>query len=149
MAKNLTYNINIKVNDSGLKGLITAMGNYNTSVGHADKSTAKLEKDLVAQAAAANKAAQGVGNAAKATAAMGQAANKASAEAEHMNEAFAGIANTRYAMYDVATSLGVVSAATLGLSVAAIKTEAEFERLFASVQRTSQTSGDQWGALKT
>lgn len=74
---------------------------------------------------------------------------KLTAETQRTEQAYAGLANTRYAMYDVARSLTVVSAATLGVSVAAIKTAADFESMFVQVQRTSQTSGAMWDQLRT
>lgn len=42
----------------------------------------------------------------------------------------------RYALYDLATTYAVVSAAALGLSVVSIKTAADFESAFTGVERT-------------
>lgn len=148
MANNLTYTINLKVNDAALKGLITALGTYNSSISHTNKGTAAVEKELAKLESSANKAAGGINNANKALAETTSKATSAARAAEDVEGQFAGIANTRYAMYDVATTLGVISAATLGLSIAAIRTAADYEALFASVQRTSQTVGSEWAALK-
>lgn len=50
------------------------------------------------------------------------------------------LSTQRYALYDVASSYGAVSAALLGVSTLAIKTGADFESAFTSVQRTIETS---------
>lgn len=65
-----------------------------------------------------------------------------------VQQSFEGIANTRYAMFSVARSLTVLSAATLGLSAVAIKTAADYETLFASVERVAQTDPQTFGKLK-
>lgn len=51
------------------------------------------------------------------------------------------LANTRYALYDVASTLGVVSAATLGVAIATEGVGIAFERDFANVARTSGATG--------
>lgn len=62
--------------------------------------------------------------------------------ATKMREQFeSGLSNQRYLLYDVAATWGMVSAATLGASVAAVKVAASYEYAAAAVQRTSQTSG--------
>lgn len=70
---------------------------------------------------------------------------KASKEAE---QGIQGLANARYALFDVARALTVVSVATLGVGVAAIKTAADYEKLFAQVERTSQLDGQAFVDLK-
>lgn len=50
------------------------------------------------------------------------------------------LSTQRYALYDVASSYGAVSAALLAASTLAIKTGADFESAFTSVQRTIETS---------
>lgn len=59
-----------------------------------------------------------------------------------------GLANQRYALYDVASTLGVVSTATLGLAVAVEGIGIAFEKNFASVERTSGLAGAQLEHLK-
>lgn len=51
------------------------------------------------------------------------------------------LSNTRYALYDVASTLGVISAATLGVAVATEGVGIAFERDFANVARTSGATG--------
>lgn len=48
----------------------------------------------------------------------------------------------RYALYDVAATWGIVSAATLGAAAAALKVGIDYERAFANVRRTTEVSGD-------
>lgn len=52
-----------------------------------------------------------------------------------------GLANQRYALYDVASSFAVVSAATLGAAGAATAVGISYEKAFAQVERTSQATG--------
>lgn len=68
--------------------------------------------------------------------------------AKQTEAALNSLANTRYALYDVATTLGIISAATLGTGVMAVKSAADYETLFAQIQRTAQVSGDDWDNLK-
>lgn len=60
-----------------------------------------------------------------------------------------GLANQRYALYDVATTLGVVSTATLGVSLAVEGVGISFEKNFASVERTSGLAGAQLENLRS
>lgn len=64
---------------------------------------------------------------------------------ENVNQ---GLANQRYALYDVASTLGVISAATLGVAVAVESIGIAFEKNFASVERTSGLAGSQLENLK-
>lgn len=59
-----------------------------------------------------------------------------------------GLISQRYALYDVATTWGMISTAILGTSAVAAKWTIDYERDFASVIRTTQVSGDAIGALK-
>lgn len=74
-----------------------------------------------------------------------QNAEKAAVAQEQYVES---LSNTRYALYDLATTMVMVSAATLGLSGAAVGVAATFEREFADVQRTSEGSQEQINALR-
>lgn len=88
--------------------------------------------------------------------ARGVAANKVEkdhSEALRMNARFVdtqrdALSNNRYVLYDVASTWGIVSAATLGASVAAIKVAADYEYALASVKRTSGAVGDEWRELE-
>jgi TP901 family phage tail tape measure protein len=54
----------------------------------------------------------------------------------------------RYALYDVATTYGIIGAALLAADAYAIKTAADFESSFTAVERTSQGSIDQIAGLR-
>lgn len=73
---------------------------------------------------------------------------KIAAGNQRVTASFQGMASARYAMYDVARSLTVVSAATLGTATAVVKLEADYEQLLVQVKRTSQTSGSEWQTLR-
>lgn len=69
------------------------------------------------------------------------AAQAARAGVQYGSQIDSGIASTRYALYDVATTWGAVSAATLGSVVAAEKVGIAYESAFSGVERTSGTTG--------
>jgi len=72
---------------------------------------------------------------------------KAAAAAKAAEQAqINGLSNTRYALYDVATTWGIVSTATLGAATAAVAVGISYEKAFAQVERTSGATG---GALNT
>ena len=52
-----------------------------------------------------------------------------------------GLANQRYALYDVATTFGLVSVATLGAAAAAVKLGGDYEKAFQQVARTTGLMG--------
>jgi TP901 family phage tail tape measure protein len=52
-----------------------------------------------------------------------------------------GLANQRYALYDVATTFGIIATATAGAGVAAVAMGASYEKAFAQVERTTLASG--------
>lgn len=58
-----------------------------------------------------------------------------------------GLASNRYALYDVARTWTLVSAATLGASAAAVMVGASYESSLSQVQRTSQTAGAEFKEL--
>lgn len=60
-----------------------------------------------------------------------------------------GLSNQRYALYDVATTMGIVSLATLGTVTAIESLGISFEKNFASVERTSGLVGDQLENLRS
>lgn len=66
--------------------------------------------------------------------------------ARRLEDANRGIIAQRYALYDVAATWGMISAATLGAAVATAKVGIEYEAAFAQVERTT---GVQGAALKT
>lgn len=65
------------------------------------------------------------------------------------NEALnSSLSNTRYALYDVASTMAVVSAATLGVVAATETVAIGFERDFAQVERTSGATGTSLQSLR-
>ena len=60
--------------------------------------------------------------------------------AQQSQQALQGMANQRYALYDVATTLGVVSGALLGVAGASVKTAMSYQTAFAQVNRTTGLS---------
>lgn len=67
---------------------------------------------------------------------------------QSLDEANNRMISQRYALYDVATTWGAVATATLGAAGAALKVAIDYESAFASVQRTSETSGQAAQDLK-
>src|SRR5690606_8216446 len=57
------------------------------------------------------------------------------------------LGNVRYALYEVSTTLTMVSVATLGLATAGTTMAASYERAFADVERTSGATGAALGQL--
>jgi len=53
------------------------------------------------------------------------------------------LANTRYAIYDVSNTMGIMGAAILAADVGALKLAADYETAFATIERTSGASGDE------
>lgn len=70
-------------------------------------------------------------------------------QAQAYEDALASLANTRYALYDVSTTLSVMSVALGAFGVMSIKTAADYEKLLTSVERTSELSGDAMGRLRS
>lgn len=61
---------------------------------------------------------------------------QASRAIDQQRVAVQGLANQRYALYDVARSWALVSAATLGASAAVVKVGIDYQKNFADVERT-------------
>lgn len=68
--------------------------------------------------------------------------------ADLMDRSMQGLANQRYAMYDVATSLTAVGTALAGSAIAAATFGAQFDKAFASVERTTMLTGDAAGQMR-
>src|SRR5690625_891889 len=81
-----------------------------------------------------------------------QAVNKDRAETlaaqQEAERQYSQLANTRYALQDLAFTWTAVSAATLGAATAAVKLGGDYEKSFRSVQRTTLTMGDAARELK-
>lgn len=69
--------------------------------------------------------------------------------ADLLDRSMTGLANQRYAMYDVATSVGAVGLALSAAGLAAAKFGADYDKAFASVRRTSLATGDQADSLRS
>lgn len=60
---------------------------------------------------------------------------------EMLDRSVQGLANQRYALYDVATTFGLISVATLGAAAAVVKLGGEYEKAFQQVARTTGLTG--------
>lgn len=98
----------------------------------------KQEKALANAGAATKGMIAGATGAAGANNALNNAANKSTSS----------IIAQRYALYDVSRSFAAVSAATLGFSLASAKVAIDFQKDFASVQRTTGATGAQFEQMK-
>lgn len=81
--------------------------------------------------------------------------NAAHAEALAINQAMGAtkaqttsLIAMRYALYDVATTYGIIGTAALGVAGLAVKTGANFESAFTNVERTTEASTASLAALK-
>ena len=74
--------------------------------------------------------------------------DKQRAYLDMMEHSMEGLANQRYALYDVATTMLTVTAATTGLVVAANAVEGSFDKSFGQVARTTRLTGDELGAMR-
>lgn len=63
-------------------------------------------------------------------------------------ENVAGLPRLRYAMYDVAQTTGILTAAIGGLATGLITASAQYETAFTAVERTSGVTGDAVGKLR-
>jgi phage tail tape measure protein, TP901 family, core region len=86
---------------------------------------------------------QGVTNGTtKSTTAATTATNNSAKATDRAARSIQNLSTTRYALYDVSSTLGIISAALLAIPVATIGVAVAFERDFANVRRTAQVSGD-------
>lgn len=116
----ITFDADARSMDNTLRNLINALGVLNSQTDKASGVLVELEKVL------AKVAGSGRGTAT----AMGQV-QRAS------KEATGSIISQRYALYDVASTYGILSAAILGVSTYVIKLGADFESAFTNVERTA------------
>ena len=99
----------------------------------------QLRADMEARARAEDKAA-------KATAKSTAVNHKSDMSIRQLAESNGGL---RYAMYDVARTAGMISAAITGVGVAAVATAASFESSFTQVERTTMGTDQALGQLYT
>lgn len=69
--------------------------------------------------------------------AMNRARDAQEAATRANNDHTTSLISTRYALYDVATTYGILSAAMLGVAGLTVKTAADFESAFSGVERTT------------
>lgn len=67
---------------------------------------------------------------------------ESAAYTEMLDRSVQGLANQRYALYDVATTFGLISVATLGAATAAVKLGGDYEKAFQQVARTTEATGE-------
>jgi len=131
----------VEVEDSQLNDFIRALGVAEQEAEGAGKAVRSLSKDAISLS-------KGQSGATAATKALNtgteDATKKQNAWRVALDDTNGSLARSRYALYDVATTYGAISAALLGASVLAIKVGADFESAFTQVERTTLTSS---GAL--
>lgn len=124
---------------------VDAANKLTTAIARIGDSTDKTVPGLNRMEANSNKLAQGL-------AALNGGTNATTAAqtrvAKAVDKSNSSIISQRYALYDVATTWGAVAAATLGAAGAALKLAIDYETAFASVQRTSETSGQAAASLQ-
>lgn len=74
--------------------------------------------------------------------------DKQRAYLDMMEDSMSGLANQRYALYDVATTMTAITVATTGLVVAANLVEAGYDKAFGQVARTTRLAGDELVAMR-
>lgn len=67
--------------------------------------------------------------------------------ARYLDKQYDSLSNNRYVLYDVASTWGTVSAATLGAVAATVKFAAEYESIGSSIQRTSGATQEQFDGI--
>lgn len=109
-----------------LNALIEALGRFNEETGGTNRATERLEKDAVRAASSLKETAGGADQ-------LGKSAQSA---------AEMSLPRLRYALYDVASTAGVMNA-TIGASgVAVLAASASYERSFTNVERTTLASAE-------
>lgn len=108
--------------EQSMRNLTNAVGTAATTSGNADLT--QLEKNLAKTATNSNRAAAGT---------------------RQLNQS---LSTTRYALYDVSYTLGIVGAALLALPAASLAAAISFERDFANVTRTTGVTGDAISELR-
>lgn len=109
-----------------LNRLIDDVNQLNTSIGGTDKGLDKFERQLARAGAGLTAAATGTEKASTAQKTL----NKSLADTE------SNLTRQRYALYDVASTYGILSAALLATAGYAVKVGADFESAFTGVERT-------------
>ncbi|MDF2506262.1 MAG: hypothetical protein K0Q52_121 [Microbacterium sp.] len=130
-------------------GVDTRLGAAPTGIRAADTGLAAMllaeeDRSKRARKALADYDSQLNSNAVSYKASTSALANMLVAEEEQIN----ALPRLRYALYDVATTAGVMSTAILAAEAAVVYSAASFESSFTAVERTSRTSGEQAALLR-
>jgi TP901 family phage tail tape measure protein len=104
---------------------------------HAENARLQQQATVAAATRTANQAGAGALRGADPFAGLRESA----AYTEMLDRSVQGLANQRYALYDVATTFGLVSVATLGAAAAAVKLGGDYEQAFQQVARTTGLMG--------
>ena len=149
-----------KGNLSAIQAQEKAYASYSKNISVASQTTrdmAKAQKDAYATYApnirASQAAAQAERERANVFAQSSQAQSRYAAEATRNGVAYGqevsgSLNSTRYALYDVATTWGMVSAATLASAYAVEKVGIAYESAFTGVERTSGAAGAQINEMR-
>jgi len=124
--------------DRAVNSTISILGHLGAAFPEVAKQASKAEVALV-----------GVGNATKkVTTATDQNTASQNRSSNATKKATESIISQRYALYDVASTYGILSTALLAADAYAIKVGADFESSFTNVQRTSGASATALAAVK-
>lgn len=157
-------NYEIKVSIEGVEDLhelVNALGSYNEQTGYSIKATERLEKQFVqlekqmkemqsaTQKAAADsqRKVSADQEAEKSTKQLGEATQKTTDIIE--TQAEVALPRLRYALYDVATTAGVVSGAITATGVAVLAASASYESAFTDVERTTLATASVTNKLRS
>lgn len=130
--------VELQFTSAGAAQLISDLGRVDELTGGAYRSLTRLEQQLVKANAAAKTAAGG-------TAAFASQ-QRAAATASRAQES--ALIRQRYALYDVASTYGIISAALLAAAGYAVVLGANFESAFTNVERTSNSGATALAGLR-
>jgi TP901 family phage tail tape measure protein len=124
----------------------SANAEFNIEVGRAVRSANELVNSINRIQDSTNRAVPGLNrmeaSAVRIAGGLNQLSGSTANVARNNERVNNSIISQRYALYDVATTWGVLSAAILGTAGAALKLAMDYETAFAAVQRTTQVTGD-------
>lgn len=153
------FDLDVSAAISNANKLSQSLGNVVGALGQVGAATQKMQGGQAGAAAAATKTATAAKSAGGAittlngktyeNAAALQAASKQTAtynqymydQERAQHRLIQNLSTTRYALYDVSRTLGIVGVALLALPAATVGVAIAFERDFANVRRTAQVSG--------
>lgn len=121
---------------------------YVDSAKKAEEANKGIQESAEAAGGAVGGLEKAVGESAGQTDRASGSARVLSKETDKVAESTRGLAATRYALYDVASTWGIISAATLGAATAVETVGANYEYAFSAVQRVTQTAGQEAATMK-